>query len=304
MENIWKNHENLDKMRQQYERYEMSEEQLRAMKRRIDEAKRDRRRMMGGSGLKRIAGAVAAAAVLFVLLPNTSEHVAYAMSHIPVVGMLVDVVTFRDYHHESERQNADIEIPEVVTRDISSQDKEVQANLQKSAEEINKEIEEITEQIIAEFKKNLEFQEGYQDVVVKHEVLATGTDYFTLKLICYQGAGSGAEWDYFYTIDLKTGKRIALGDLFQDGADYISVISENIKEQMRKQMKEQEHVVYWVDDYKIPEWTFNQITETTSFYLNQEGSLVICFNEGDVAPMAMGCVEFVIPDEVIAGIRK
>lgn len=31
---------------------------------------------------------------------------------------------------------------------------------------------------------------------------------------------------------------------------------------------------------------------------------MICFNEGDVAPMYRGCVEFVIPNEVLADVRK
>ena len=52
------------------------------------------------------------------------------------------------------------------------------------------------------------------------------------------------------------------------------------------------------------EWDFQSITDDTSFYLNQNGEVVICFNEGDVAPMYMGCVEFVIPNEVLADIRK
>ena len=46
------------------------------------------------------------------------------------------------------------------------------------------------------------------------------------------------------------------------------------------------------------------ITDETSFYINESGNIVICFNEGDVAPLYMGCVEFVIPDEAIKGIRK
>ena len=52
------------------------------------------------------------------------------------------------------------------------------------------------------------------------------------------------------------------------------------------------------------EWDFQSITDDTSFYLNQNGEVVICFNEGDVAPMYMSCVEFVIPNEVLADVRK
>ena len=62
--------------------------------------------------------------------------------------------------------------------------------------------------------------------------------------------------------------------------------------------------MYWVDNAEVPEWNFDKITDETSFYLDSDGHLVICFNEGDVAPMYMGCVQFVIPDEVVADIRK
>ena len=52
-------------------------------------------------------------------------------------------------------------------------------------------------------------------------------------------------------------------------------------------------------------WKIRKIqSDDTSFYLNQNGEVVICFNEGDVAPMYMGCVEFVIPNEVLADVRK
>ena len=64
-------------------------------------------------------------------------------------------------------------------------------------------------------------------------------EYFNLKLICYQGAGSGAQWDYFYTMNLDTGERMALSDFFQEGADYKKAISENIKKQMKEQMADE-----------------------------------------------------------------
>ena len=61
----------------------------------------------------------------------------------------------------------------------------------------------------------------YQDMTVKSEVIATTDQYFTLKLMCFQSAGSSAEWDYYYTIDLTTGERLKLADLFQDGSNYL-----------------------------------------------------------------------------------
>jgi len=105
-------------------------------------------------------------------------------------------------------------------------------------EEINAQIRSITDELVEEFEKNLSYEEGYQDVVVDSETLATTEDYFTLKLSCYQGAGSGYAWNYYYTIDLNTGERLSLKDIFKDGADYRTPISENIKEQMKAQMRQ------------------------------------------------------------------
>ena len=95
---------------------------------------------------------------------------------------------------------ADIQVPEVKVADQTG-DSQVQENLSRTAEEINAEIQEITDKLIEEFEANLDEEMGYQDVMVKSEVLATQADYFTLKLICYQGAGSGYQWNYYYTID-------------------------------------------------------------------------------------------------------
>lgn len=247
---------------------------------------------------------VAAAAVIgiFIILPNTSATIAHAMEQIPVIGSLVKVVTFRDYEYESDRNMADIEVPEIKP-ELATQDNALQENLDRTTAEINAEIQTITDNLIKEFEDNLKSEGGYQDVVVKSEVLATTPDYFTLKLICYQGAGSGYQWNYFYTIDLKTGERLKLKDIFKEGADYITPISENIKLQMQERMDADENVYYWLND-EIEEWNFKAITDETSFYLNEKGNVVIGFNEGDVAPMYMGTVEFEIPADALDGIRK
>lgn len=247
---------------------------------------------------------VAAAAVIgiFIILPNTSATIAHAMEQIPIIGSLVKVVTFRDYEYESDRNMADIEVPEIKP-ELATQDNALQENLDRTTAEINAEIRTITDNLIKEFEDNLKSEGGYQDVVVKSEVLATTPDYFTLKLICYQGAGSGYQWNYFYTIDLKTGERLKLKDIFKEGADYITPISENIKLQMQERMDADENVYYWLND-EIEEWNFKAITDETSFYLNEKGNVVIGFNEGDVAPMYMGTVEFEIPADALDGIRK
>lgn len=315
----------LQDMKKQYLKQEMSPQNIVALQKKMEEAKMKEKKEHSKKVFVRIGTAAAVLLAAFLILPNTSANIAYAMGQIPVLGKLVKVVTFRDYSYESERHNADIKVPEIVVEDleqqntddmqsaaqngntdaaqISGEDQEVKEKLEKTTEEINAEIQQITNDLVEEFETYMVDEQGYQDIMVDSEVLATTDDYFTLKLLCYQGAGSGYQWNYYYTIDLKTGERLQLKDLFKEGADYITPISENIKQQMAEQMAADENVYYWLND-EIEECNFKTITDETSFYMNEKGNVVIGFNEGDVAPMYMGSVEFEIPAQVTQDIMK
>ncbi len=290
-------------LRKGYEKQQMTKEQVEQLHQTIREAKEMEQNKKNQTSIIKFAVVAAIAVVgIFIVLPNTSGTIAHAMEQIPILGPLVKVVTFRDYEYEGERNMADIEVPEIKPEE-QIEDSTLQETIDRTTAEINAEIQSITDNLIAEFEKNLDEEMGYQDVTVTSEVLATTSDYFTLKLICYQGAGSGYQWNYYYTIDLNTGERLQLKDIFKEGADYITPISENIKLQMQERMDADENVYYWLND-EIEEWNFKAITDETSFYLNEKDNVVIGFNEGDVAPMYMGTVEFEIPAEVLEGIRK
>ena len=289
-------------LKKEYEKPQMSQAQFEELRAKMEEAKMADKK----DKIKRIRTRAALTAAAFVgaflLLPNTSPVIAHAMEQIPVLGKLIEVVTFRDYEYESDRNHADIEVPEIKV-ELGLPEDQTLENLERTTDEINREIKKITDSLIEEFETYLEKEEGYQDILVKSEILTATADYFTLKLLCYQGTGSGYQWNYYYTIDLNTGERLQLKDVFMEGADYITPISEAIKEQMKAQMDADENVYYWLDD-EIEEWNFKSVTDETSFYINENGNVVIGFNEGDVAPMYMGAVEFEIPGDVLNDIRK
>ena len=282
------NESNLSKLKKEYESVSMCEEAIHVMRQRMEQGKKEKKIMKMKTWMK---GVAVAAAVALVILPNTSSSVAYAMKNIPLLGNVVNVVTFRDYHYDQNKKTADVSVSKI---DINTEGLEGESvdNAKKSSEEINREIEQITNQWVEEFKETMS-SDGYEQIMVKTEQINTTDKYFTLKLICYQGAGSGFEQDFFYTINLDTGKRMKLSDLFIEGSDYRTIISDDIKKQMRKQMDEDENVSYWLEDKEVEEWNFEEIPEDVSFYVNENNELVICFNEGDVAPMYMGTVEFV-----------
>lgn len=285
-----------------YQKKEMSKEQFEQLLAKMDQAKKEDRKDRAKKRWIRSALTVAACAGMFVVLSNTSENMAKAMGQVPFLGQLVEVVTFHRYEYESERNSARIEVPQIEIK-IQMDDADLRENLEESKEKINAEIRRVTDELMMHFETYLEEKMNYHDVVVTSEVLLTTQEYFTLKLCCYQGNGSGYQWNYYYTIDLGTGEYLQLKDVFKEDADYITVISQNIKKQMKEQMSADRRIQYWIGE-EVEELNFQTITEQTSFYLNEKGNVVICFDEGDVAPMYMGAVEFEIPAEQISDIRK
>ncbi len=281
----------MNQLKQNYKNQKMTEKQVIQMKETIENAKKETRKSSSGNIVK-FAVPFAAAIALFIAIPNVSMQAAETLSAIPVIGKLVDVVTFRDYKVETETKLADVEVPQIVGNAS-----------EETTSEINAEIDALAQKHIEQFKANME-AEGYQELMIDYETIRSNEHYFTIKLTCFEAAASGVEWNYYYTIDLTTGERLALKELFAEGADYITPISENIKVQMAEQMAADENVIYWLDDPDMPEWNFTAITEETQFFLNDAGNIVISFNEGDVAPMYMGVCTFEIPAEVVDSIRK
>ena len=289
-------------LRGEYLAPQMSSEQLNRLKMKLEEAKRENRKDRNRIRVTRLAATAAALVIAFISLPNMSPTIAYAMEKIPVIGQFVKVVTFRDYEYEDEHHRADVEIPELVV-EVESQEVRPETSLENTIDEIDAEIREITNQLLNEFVNHMREELGYKELIVKSEVLLTTQEYFTLKLSCYQGEASGYTGNYFYTIDLASGKCLQLKEIFAEDTDYINPICENIKEQMRNRMVQDEKVYYWLND-EIDELNFKTITEETSFYINEKNNVVISFNQGEVAPMYMGVVEFEIPAEVLDDIRK
>ncbi len=294
--------ETLLSLQKEYLEPTMSEEQLSRLKMKMEEAKCENRKERRKAHITRISAAAAALVIAFIALPNMSPVIAYAMEQMPIIGQFVKVVTFCNYEYEDEQHKAELDIPEIVV-DEQMPDEQFQSVLEGTTSEMNSEIQKLSKELLDEFVNHMSKEMGYEELIVKSEVVTTTQEYFTLKLSCYQSEASGYEWNYFYTIDLTSGKQLQLKDIFVDDVDYITPISENIKEQMRSQMEQDENISYWIDD-EIEELNFNAITEETNFYINQNNDVVICFNEGDVAPMYMGIIEFEIPAEVLKEIRK
>lgn len=315
-------------MEKEYKEVKMTAEQEKLLRNTIEAAKQQHERDLAAleddsvKGVKTIRRglytfrktvlSLAAAAAVFVAIPNVSVHAAQALGSIPVLGGLVQAVTFRSYQTDDGHNSADVQVPQIEIADAASSAGDTSsaagsqtvpaATAKKSAAEINQEIKAASDKLVQEFKDNMT-KEGHQNVQVSSEVVATTDQYYTLKLICLQTAADSMETDYYYTIDLSTGRRVALKDLFKDGADYKTPIEGNIEQQMKDRNKKDENQIFWTAQERKDNG-FDLLSDKTQFYINQQNQLVIAYQQGDVAPMYMGNVEFTIPEDVLQGIRK
>ena len=249
---------------------------------------------------KRWIAVAAAAIALSIILPNTSAGTAYAMSQIPVVGVYFRAVTFRSWDYTDEHHDAHVDVSGVEAGTGASAD--VQENAENSARLTNEQLAEKTDELVAEFKESME-TEGNTSLDVQTEVVTDSDQYYVVKLTAFRAAADGYEQNWYYVLSRETGELLQLKDMFQPESDYVGVISDYLKTTMKDEMANDSGKQYFVDS-DMPENDFQEIAEDQQFYVNSDGQLVICFNEGDVAPMYMGALEFVIPDDVIQDIRK
>ncbi|MNO57207.1 Anti-sigma-V factor RsiV [compost metagenome] len=237
---------------------------------------------------------VGVAAIVFLIAINTSITMASALSSIPGVDRLIKVLTIKEYIVAEDNYDADIKVPAVT----NMENKNLELGLNNKYLNENKALYDKFQAEIEALKKQ---GGGHFGLDTGYEVKTDNDRIFSLGRYVIESSGSSSEEVTFDTIDKVNQILITLPMLFKD-EQYIDRISQNIKAQMIAQMKADPDIVYWIPESgdELSTDMFTSISKDQSFYINNDGKLVIVFNEYDVAPGFMGSVEFVIPTEVIA----
>lgn len=242
----------------------------------------------------KLISASVAAVFLFTLTLNISPILAQSLAEVPVIGSIVNVLTFREYQVNEDTFDAEIKVPAVQGLKNKALEDSLNARYLEENQRLYQKFIEDMEDLKANGGGHLGVASGYE---IK-------TDNDRILSICrwvVNTVASSSTTMKFDTIDKEKEILITLPSLFRDDT-YIEVISENIKEQMRAQMKADPDKIYWVsgtDQEELFEF-FESIAQDQNFYINDDSKLVISFDKYDVAPGYMGVVEFVIPTEVIS----
>lgn len=124
------------------------------------------------------------------------------------------------------------------------------------------------------------------EVVVDYEVRYLSDEVVSLLISYYQytGGAHGLTPVEGLTVDARTGRKLALQDLFQPGTDYRAVISTEIARQFDARRGD------FFPDARDTALDFDE----NDFYV-EGGDIVIFFQQYDIAPYAAGHPEFRIP---------
>ena len=231
-----KDREKIEFLKKDYKNVCMNQEQMYRFNESVERGKKEKK-IIKYSNFFRVAGAVAAVFLITSILANTSKSISYAMENIPVLGNVFKAVTFREYHYEDDKHIADVNVSKLEVNSEGNKHREMET----VADKVNADLDKYTEQYISQFKSDIN-KDGYQSLKISSEIVSESDQYFVFKLTAIQTEADSHEVSRFYTIDLNSGQQIELKDLFKDGSNYVDLINDSIKSQMREQMKADENI--------------------------------------------------------------
>ncbi|NLI13986.1 MAG: DUF4163 domain-containing protein [Peptococcaceae bacterium] len=112
----------------------------------------------------------------------------------------------------------------------------------------------------------------------------------------YTGGAHGLTAQSSHTFNLKTGVEYKLKDLFRNGADYVSFISDIVSSEINERVKQG----------RLPEHSitpFKAIKDDQDFYLSNS-AVVVYFQQYEYFPYAAGILEFPVDFSVLKDMLK
>ena len=278
----------MNKFRNEYENIEIPDELEFLVRTTIKEQEKKMKRK---NIINKSVIAAAVAGVVFVGSINLSSEISYALSEVPVLGSIVRVLTFKTFELKDNNFDAQLKTPAIEGLDSKLEamlnEKYLDEN-QKLYDDFMKEIDEL---------KKADMDEAHMGIASGYEVKTDTDKLLVIGRYVVNTAGSSSTTIKYDTIDKQNKLLITLPSLFKDEA-YIDIISENIKAQMKEQMKDESNV-YWLEDEMMGDENFSKIDKNQSFYITKDNQLVIAFDKYEVAPGYMGNPEFIIPSELL-----
>lgn len=299
------NEEKMNQLKEDYMNVQIPKDGLKLLEQTINRARKDKRRVKKIHFFRNLAVGVAAVFAGVIVTVNVNADFAYAMEKIPVIGGVIRVIAQERFQAGEGMISADINTPKLGAEEEMEGIRKINEAVLKDKEALVALCNEMFEEDAANTgKKEEDGLTTHYNITADYEIVTDNDDYFSLRFWAVMTSAGAQQVEKYYTVDRRTGEMLELKDLFKEDSDYVSVISKNIKEQMKKQMEEDEEIYYWLNDPETSAFNFEKIKKDQTFYMNDKGNPVIVFEKYEIAPGAMGIREFEIPRSEIQAILK
>lgn len=241
--------------------------------------------------LKRVLASTFISITAFVLFVNFMPVMAHALESVP--GMKIPVKIARAEYFNARWGDTG----------ITQNRPEFDGDDKSAAADMNLKTEDYINSMQDKFLWYLSRKySGYVNEDMSYKVIRDDDRMLSVFFTTVINAGSSAEYNRYINLDKQSGKVLELKDLFVENSSYITVISEEIKRQMKVQNDSGKTRYFipgsiWSDDE-----CFKEISEEQNFYINESNQLVIAFDKYEVAPGSMGTPEFIIDTGILRNI--
>ena len=257
----------------------------------IAEGLAKRRRGRLASLMKKVGSAAAVLLLCLITTVNLSPAFAAAACEIPVVGGLCRVFLFREYHEEDEITYIDAKIPQIDNTGKTDLEVRVNQEIQKVVYDCLTESEQRAKEYYDAFCETGGDPEQFVPVgiTIDYETKYISETCVSFVVSQYETRFSAYNCDYYYNIDLDSGRIITLKDWF--GPDYRQIVADSIETTIAGWSDEQRSILW------EPLSVIDLISENTGFYFNQDGQVVVVIEKYEAAYGAAGNLEFTVEAE-------
>ena len=289
----------LEKMKERYNEIVIPEElnirvQQEIMKSRGQQAKKKSfaQRNRFKKVIRSIEAAAAAVCIVFTAALNISPVFAKEAAQFPIIGGLAQILTFRSYETEKDNIVVSVEIPtiEMIAADtgitVDEINQEILARCNQYADNAVLRAEEYRAAFLETGGTLEEWAEHNIKITVGYEIKQQSNNYLSFVVRGTENWTNAYNESNYYNLDLNTGKLVTLEDML--GSNYVEQVNKSILEQIEKRQNAGE--IFFTTE----EGGFTGISEDVKFYINKNNCPVIVFEKYEIAPGALGEVEFEI----------
>ena len=239
--------------------------------------------------LSRRLGPMAAVFLLCTVTAlNISPTFAAAACDLPVVGGLCQVFLFREYHKEDDIKYIDAKIPQIKNTGKTELEQRINQEIQKA----------VYDRLAASAARAKDYHDAFiatggdaeafvpVGITIDYEVKYISPSHVSFVISQYESRFSSYHCEFYYNIDLGSGKVITLKDWF--GPSYQQIVADSIEESIAQWSDEQRGILW--EHLSIPDL----ISEDTNFYFDRDGQVVVVIEKYQAAYGAAGSLEFKI----------